>query len=71
MLLIIYYFNGLYLIVSGKRFLHEWSQYRYGVFEESGGNNGLYPKFYKTSTNEILPNLCVSDKPVFTVKYKL
>ncbi len=32
---------------SGKHFIHEWAQYRYGLFEENGiTGDPKYPSFY-------------------------
>ena len=38
-----------------KTFVHEWSKYRYGIFDEYGyPGDKLYPHFYKVK-NQILP----------------
>ena len=55
---------------SGHVFVHEWSKFRYGVFEEHGyPGDPLYPMFYyKTiwtvngQENVLTPNFCGNHK---------
>ena len=52
--------------LSGNAFVHEWSKFRYGVFEEFGyPGDPLYPMFYYKTTwsengqqNVLTPNFC-------------
>ena len=64
--------NSLYSEkMPGNVFVHEWSKYRYGVFEEYGyPGDPLYPMFYYRTTwtsqgqqNILTPNFC-TDKEI-------
>ena len=46
---------------SAHVFAHEWSKFRYGVFDEYGyPGDPIYPVFYVNENNqeELLPNFC-------------
>ena len=58
---IIQYNTKLHFKLEGHVFAHEWSKYRYGVFDEFGyPGDSLYPAFYVNPRNadELLPNFC-------------
>ena len=52
-------------IITEKVFVQEWSQFRYGVFDEYG--EGL-DKWYmpRGQTSKILPSVCSDIEPQFT-----
>ena len=46
---------------TGHVFAHEWSKFRYGVFDEFGyPGDSQYPAFYVSPRDpeELLPNFC-------------
>ncbi|XP_066979536.1 calcium-activated chloride channel regulator 1-like [Macrobrachium rosenbergii] len=48
-------------IINGRLLAHEWLQYRYGVFEETGWvENPVHPAYYRASDGQWRPNACAN-----------
>ena len=70
-----FYFLFCFIFLKQRKFfVHEWAHLRYGVFDEYGqAKDRNYPLFYRPegTSSSIVPNLCTSKPPIFTVRYAL